>query len=536
MEWDLVGPVTDRDGCLHRRLGQWVGDRRGSTDDIRDMDVDGAETAHQLERTADHIHCSDQARGPRSSDQPHLRQYHNHSVRRTVWRHEVTTVNGSGGQDLETLSCHGYQVEDDIRSIRIQSCGCAIPKDAAPVGVVTGPILLPAPGSDLGSTSNRSVCLASERTASLFHDMETSPSGVQPRCSASSLEGSGQLVPLPALEPHSAGAPAVEAGEAGGNNSDSVLAIGDLVPNGQSNGDGPSVTNPQELRSAPTRESDRYTREESALESIGLASKRACLDTAGLIPSARKLIFGNACAIRTDKHYAAAQKEFIAWLELGTFEDGINSAVPIINWLCLIQAERNLRWSTVMSKKSAIIALFAEPTIVTKDPVFVAFMNAVKKVTVHDSKAIDFNIKPVLEHFRSLPSNDTMELQDLIRKLCWLLGLCGFMRPDDIACIDVSRSTMVNGRLQLAVVFPKEKRDKQRIIKYVTISPHVDKALCPISAYQAYVARLPQPLVPVPHQKDPSHSIVPLIRYLHDASKATGAVRIGVLHNEISRL
>ncbi|KAF9992548.1 hypothetical protein BGZ80_008509, partial [Entomortierella chlamydospora] len=215
----------------------------------------------------------------------------------------------------------------------------------------------------------------------------------------------------------------------------------------------------------------------SALESIGLASKRACLDIAGLIPSARKLIFGNACAIRTDKHYAAPQKEFIACIELGAFEDGINSAVLIVNWLCLIQAERNPRWSIVMSKKSAIIALFVEPMIVAKDPVFVAFMNPVKKVTVHDSKAIDFNVRTVLEHFRSLP-----------------------------------------------------------IIKYVTISPHVDKTLCPISAYQTYVARLPQPLVPVPHQKGSCHSIVPLIRYFRDASKATGAVRIRVFHNEISRL
>ncbi|KAF9423327.1 hypothetical protein BGZ76_003666 [Entomortierella beljakovae] len=92
---------------------------------------------------------------------------------------------------------------------------------------------------------------------------------------------------------------------------------------------------------------------------------------------------------------------------------------------------------------------------------------------------------------------------------------------------------MVDDRFQLAVVFPKEHRYKQRIIKYIAISSHVDKALCPVSAYQTYLARLPQPLSPVPHQKDPSHSsVIPLIRYLKDTSKATGSVRIDVFHNE----
>ncbi|KAF9409951.1 hypothetical protein BGZ76_005596, partial [Entomortierella beljakovae] len=112
--------------------------------------------------------------------------------------------------------------------------------------------------------------------------------------------------------------------------------------------------------------------------------KQTCLGTAGLIPAARNVILGNVCALRTDKNYAAKQKEFIACLELGSFKEGIKHAVPIVNWLCLIQAERNPRWSTVMSKKSAIISLFADQTLVTKDPVFEAFTSAIKKISIHD--------------------------------------------------------------------------------------------------------------------------------------------------------
>ena len=136
-------------------------------------------------------------------------------------------------------------------------------------------------------------------------------------------------------------------------------------------------------------------------------------------------------------------------------------------------ATKNLQWSSVLTRKAAILALFHDPEIVTKDPIFKAFLAAGHSLGVVDTKHEVYSIDPVLAFFRSSPDNHTLPIADLARKLSWLLGVCGFMRPDDIFCTDVAKSGVIGDKLQLAVVFPKEKRGKQRIIKYVHLSRHL---------------------------------------------------------------
>ncbi|KAI9310134.1 hypothetical protein BX666DRAFT_1840273, partial [Dichotomocladium elegans] len=76
----------------------------------------------------------------------------------------------------------------------------------------------------------------------------------------------------------------------------------------------------------------------------------------------------------------------------------------------------------------------------------------------------------------------------LTAKLCWLLGVCGFMRPSDIEWIDLDQSdpAPVHESLHLVVVAPKEKQLGQRIHKNITISRHADSLLCPVQAFEAY--------------------------------------------------
>jgi hypothetical protein len=223
------------------------------------------------------------------------------------------------------------------------------------------------------------------------------------------------------------------------------------------------------------------------------------------------------------------------WLETGVFSAGVNPAVPIINWLCYVQAERKLAWSTVKTMKSAVLALFEDPDIVTKDRLFVSFLRAIDSSLVVDTKRVIFDIKPVLQHFRDR-SNDNLDMEGLTSKLCWLLGLCGFMRPDAIACVDMDKSSVANGRLSLAVVYPKELRGSQRIIKYITISPHFITNLCPVKTYEAYVERIQDHPIRIAHHKDSKRIIMPLLHYIKDPTKALTSARIGVLQKQVSAL
>ncbi|KAG0376647.1 hypothetical protein BGX24_007428 [Mortierella sp. AD032] len=81
-------------------------------------------------------------------------------------------------------------------------------------------------------------------------------------------------------------------------------------------------------------------------------------------------------------------------------------------------------------------------------------------------------------------------------------GFCKTSEPEAIAAGD---------QVQPAVVCPK-KCGKQRVIKYVHLSRHTDLATYPVCAYTTYRSRTITMDVPVPHPKDHTHSIVPLLR------------------------
>jgi len=199
-------------------------------------------------------------------------------------------------------------------------------------------------------------------------------------------------------------------------------------------------------------------------------------------------------------------------------------------------AAKKLQWSSVLNRKAAVLALFLQPEVVTSDPVFQSFLKAGHSLGFVDTKHEIYSIDPVLAFFRSSPDNQALPLTELAKKLSWLLGVCGFMRPDDIFCTDVSKSDIVGDKLQLAVVFPKEKRGRQRIVKYVHLSRHKDLAICPVQAYTDYRSRTKTADVPVPHPKDKTHSIVPLLRNSKKPTEPVVSTTISVYMNTISRL
>lgn len=83
-------------------------------------------------------------------------------------------------------------------------------------------------------------------------------------------------------------------------------------------------------------------------------------------------------------------------------------------------------------------------------------------------------IEPILQHFHTLGNNSNMSVADRTTKLCWLLGICDFMRPADIEHVDLDQFTFhdptKNATLQ--VYGPKERRHGHRITRTVVLNPH----------------------------------------------------------------
>ncbi|KAG0283062.1 hypothetical protein BGZ98_006469, partial [Dissophora globulifera] len=101
----------------------------------------------------------------------------------------------------------------------------------------------------------------------------------------------------------------------------------------------------------------------------------------------------------------------------------------------------------------------------------------------------DIDLGPLMEHLRSLGDNHNMKFVDLTAKTCFLLSICGLLRADDIECVDAALSKVKGDELELMVLFPKELRGGQRIIKPVIIKSHPIEALCPVKAYVEYRRR-----------------------------------------------
>ncbi|KAF9199720.1 hypothetical protein BGZ49_010128, partial [Haplosporangium sp. Z 27] len=93
-----------------------------------------------------------------------------------------------------------------------------------------------------------------------------------------------------------------------------------------------------------------------------------------------------------------------------------------------------------------------------------------------------------------------------------LTRVCAFLRPDDIGYIDISKTKVSDNGLLLSVIFPKECRDGQRIIKVFSVGRHAnDKRLCPVDAYEEYTRRIADTPLEINNYKDPNYTFTLLI-------------------------
>ena len=163
-----------------------------------------------------------------------------------------------------------------------------------------------------------------------------------------------------------------------------------------------------------------------------------------------------------------------------------------------------------------------------EDADFRSFFQAIRSREIKDIKELDLDIQPVINFFRQQGPNKDLNNMTLTRKLCWLLGTCGFLRPNDILCIDLSSDKFQLDAMAcvLQISIPKEKRGGKRIFKYTTLKCHDDPLLCPVQTITEYIRRIDAHKIMVPHPKDGTILYRPLIRDARCLDKEITADRI----------
>ncbi|KAG0195096.1 hypothetical protein BGX28_002300, partial [Mortierella sp. GBA30] len=142
---------------------------------------------------------------------------------------------------------------------------------------------------------------------------------------------------------------------------------------------------------------------------------------------------------RTLTQRAGAQLQYIKWALARDVDPLTPDAASLLNFL--VSGVSLGKWSvaTTYAYKSQIIQLYDEKDrSAFQTELFRSSLKMVQSRSITDLKALDLDLSPVVRYMESLPANARMSMEQITRKLCWLLAVVGMFRGDDIACIDIA--------------------------------------------------------------------------------------------------
>jgi len=350
------------------------------------------------------------------------------------------------------------------------------------------------------------------------------------------LDELGPTIPLPSMEPSPADCYQDPSGTSQRDSDHPVVAVCDLVPDASLNSAATPSDDPSSP-SAPARRSlSKRPLRESALVAECMEHKIRRIEEAGASTTATELIM--SANPKRYIRYAQTQAKYFAWCQEQGVEPMDPSGVNVVNFLAEGHARLNWSLQTIATYRSAILDLFSNRDTIRESFAHKSFMQAVQDKSIRAEQSRPVDITPILTHFRALGPNDALSIPELTTKLCWLLGVCGFLRPSDIERIDLAQCdwTSFDDRILLKVVAPKEKRLGQRITKSVTIQRHQEVHCCPVDAFRTYHRRMAYRPCSFPHPALPHVSLHYLLRDVRDCHRPIYAQRISNHINSVMQL
>ena len=459
-----------------------------------------------------------------SNDSDTVRQHNHDRIRQQVRRNSFSPSPDHCPEDLGLLFEDEHTPPVELCSISIQSGGRTVETPDITTRVADIPDIFPTAGEEVGSSFDRHVRQSLEPSDSTVCVLETGTNSLGNGCNVPQLESPRPPLSLPSMEPSRTGDSQTSTRTNISDFDHAMVAHSNLV----SGPEEPSPTTPTPNSSLDGPSSSRLRRKrparESALVVDRMEHKIRRLEEAGADPNVTNTIM--QANPRRYLRYAQVQAKFMGWCR----DNSANHENPasVLNFLA--HGRTQLGWSlqTLMNYRSSIADMFPDRASILDFWPLQTFFQAVQDTTIRNIQSRPADIQPIIEHFHHLGPNHSMSLGDLTAKTCWLLGVCGFMRPSDIERIDMDKSTCtdIRDRIVFTVVAPKEKRLGQRVMKEVIIRSHSDPLLCPVATVRSYLARHAHRPCHLPHPALPHVTINYFIRDLRDCHRPVYAQRI----------
>lgn len=514
VEWATPTATTADSSNLYRCVRHRIRPGLEQQSHCRQVDSSRTPSPHQCEG----------ATGNREDLRPHLNsssipstalhgQHQRHCQRTEIRRDEVRSTQRRSHEDLETLLQTLDTTLNPIRPVETESSRRSIESNRFTNRMAISSGTLPTTGQDLGTAFSGSFCLSSEPPSPLLCDVELPSGCLDYQCIESGLgNNQGQIVSQPTVESPNSDCDEIETDEEICNTAHTELALGALVPY-VAPADSQSSLGTTRTE-APRRKRTRPSDEESVLVTASLEHTP---------PLAKRVSYSRS------KLISQRQEKFVEWLYDRGEEDTPIKMPLILSYIQERSAQLNWSFNTCCQYIGHISLMY--PVEIRQQlkahHEFLTYVKNGKSTNVRPFKHFNYNIQLALQHLLDLGPNLTLSIKDLTAKLAWLISMAGFLRPSDLARIDIDKTTFTAGDiLHLVVVGPKEKRRGQPIWRSVAIHPHDNPLLCPVEIYKDYCKRVASSPCVTPHPYLENTTTNALVRSTISFSMALSPERI----------
>ncbi|ORX53665.1 hypothetical protein DM01DRAFT_1407800 [Hesseltinella vesiculosa] len=222
-----------------------------------------------------------------------------------------------------------------------------------------------------------------------------------------------------------------------------------------------------------------------ALEDTRLRHKRLHHAAQGLDKASIDVIIrGESSLGKTNYKYF--QDAFVKWSSSITPPVNPYSPSPsdIMTFISRQRSARPWQPPTCATAKFAILALITDKShrqMIMSDASFTEYFAALRRTHIRLAPYSRFDITPVLDSVRTDHDNPQLSLRIITAKVCFLLGIMGFLCAADLNTIDRDDSYIhvVTGHLHLSIINPKERRQGFSITKEITIAPFAQDPMLP---------------------------------------------------------
>ncbi|OMJ08601.1 hypothetical protein AYI70_g11445, partial [Smittium culicis] len=521
MEQEIISTGDPRAGDLYRCQRHGMGDSCGIPILFRFVVSIRSINAYKLQRIIDCIICTPAPRRCWALCVSLFRQHYDSSICQKIWGNYFSQIARSFRADMASLPENKHSSSGDICTNVHQSSGRTEQADGSDRMVSLQQNFWEI-GETLRAPRHRPVCIQSKQQGTELLQLVHRRERERNECSLTLMETMEQPLLLSSMEFNHSGDSEGQERTSHTDFSDSYVEVSTVVPRPpQTSSDGTCTYTGNGDYSRPQKRKIPTDRQQKAV-SISLEDHRSSLENQGYNKEAIELLLPNERVVKRRTRNNTIQQKFIDWLEVKNKASNYTTT-DLINYLAELFIVNKLNVNTLKVYKSAILQRFITDKIQFDWNQWNLFIKNIEEMNIKAYKGVEIDISPMLEYFKKLGPTEELEIKTITSKACWIISICGFLRPSDIHRIDDERTIHNDLELRFIIVAPKEKQQGSPIEKLCIIKAHKDRLLCPIIAYKVYKQKVANIPCPRPHQNDNTVTINHLFRFLKDHSKPLSA-------------